>query len=262
MNPITSTHSGRRLTRWLLVSPRAHQSITAFWRNELGPESQLAMRLESGLVESSSPATLATRLEALPRSAVGPVVVVFDLLDAAAYAVMDALPAAALQGLEIRLSAWLFESQSILAALDADRLMDAGGMDAEEPEGNSETYLIEWKQAAVPGEESPYLEGRAERPRLPEGQPVPDNTPAHEQIVLSRSRDDDAGIVQLALQVEGGQAVIDRYVGRDVWVKADGMSFHLGPIQSDGFAHCEVKGPVNFADDRAILKLGIEPKTE
>lgn len=260
MNPNTSVHAAQRLTRWLLVSSRAYQSITGFWRNELGPESQLAMRLDRGLVEPASPATLANQLEALPRSAVGPVVVVFDRLDAAAYAAMDALPATALQGLEIRLSAWIFESQNILAALDADRLVDAGGMDVEEPENSAETYLVVWKRAAAPGEDPPYMEGRPERPTDSSGQPVPNTTSTHEQIVLSRSRDDDAGIVQLVLQVEGTQEVINRYVGRDVWVKADGMSFHLGPIQSDGFAHCEVKGPVNFADDQAILKLGITPK--
>lgn len=262
MNPNTSILAAERLTRWLLVSSRAFQSITSFWRNELGPESQLAKRLDRGLVEPASPATLAMQLEALPRSAVGPVVVVFDRLDAAAYAAMDALPATALQGLDIRLSAWIFESQNILAALDADRLVDAGGMDVEEPESSADTYQVVWKRAAKLGEDLPYMEGRPERPIASPKQPTHDSTPTHEQIVLSRSRDDDTGIVQLALQVEGNQEVINRYVGRDVWVKADGMSFHLGPIQSDGFAHCEVKGPVNFADDQAILKLGITPKPE
>lgn len=256
MNAITPTHAPKRPTRWLLVSSRAYESITCFWKNELGPESQLAKRLEQGLIEPSSTAALAAQLEDLPRSAVGPVVVVFDRLDAAAYAAMDALPAAALQGLQIRLSAWQLESQSIVAALDADRLVDDGGLDIEEPESSFETHVVKWRRAAVPGEDPPYLEGSPEKGSTPEGPAAPGAPPIHEQLVLSRSRDDEAGIVQLALQVEGDRSVIDRYVGREVWVQADGRSFHLGPIQSDGFAHCEVNGPVNFANDQATLQLG------
>jgi hypothetical protein len=84
------------------------------------------------------------------------------------------------------------------------------------------------------------------------------NGPAHEEIVLSRSRHPLDGNDMLMVEVDS--LARGRYIGREVRVKVGARTYALGEIQSDGIACCVVAGPVELAGDSATLLLRMSRK--
>ena len=122
-----TTLSTRRPVRWFVMSPAAYSSIRGFWREESGDESTLAKRLDNHYIEAADHTTLAMQLDSLPRERSNFVVLVFDHMDAAAYATVDALPVSAVQGLELRLAGFREDPLAIVTAMNRSALVDEDG---------------------------------------------------------------------------------------------------------------------------------------
>lgn len=248
MNSSAIQVPARRLARWFIMSPAASKSLDDFWRHELGPGNMLAHRFDLGLIQPVDAVSIGPRLEALPRSTTGPVVLVFDRLSADDFVLVDGLPVVALQGLEIRLADWRSESLSIVAALASEKILDDSGLDAEEPEDDWCSMPLRLRRAASSGvDDGLIIECR------PEGA-------ANEELVFSRSLPLPDGSEMLMLEVVN-PACIPRYVGCQVRVKLGGRRYDLGEIKADGVAHYVGPGPIAFDSSEASLLLRISSRT-
>lgn len=92
--------------RWLVCSGAAFDSIAGFWNQEAGKDSLLQWRLDHDLIERTDLVLLPEYLTRLVGEDGGSISIVFENVDAAAQAAIDALPDLATQGLEIFIIDW------------------------------------------------------------------------------------------------------------------------------------------------------------
>lgn len=154
---MTTTHSTARLDKWLICSEPAFQSISGFWRTEIGTPSLLDWRLTNQTIEPVPREQLAVRLEGLAAdSGAWNVLVVVDMAD---IALLQHLQQVA-PHLNVRLVEWAETSlaailgmnapdQAVLAALQVIS-SDAGSVDLASRPSDLPGYvdaLTAWENA-------------------------------------------------------------------------------------------------------------------